>query len=110
VARALARWGDRLLSKLMDAPEVAGLPEADDARVDALAAAIALKEAASKALGTGWSRGVQWRHVVARAAPAPQVTLLAAAARRGERLGAQASSAWLETQGDLVIAEVWLHR
>ena len=37
--------------------------------------AIAAKEAASKALGTGWSRGVRWRDVVVDSGPPPSVRL-----------------------------------
>ena len=37
------------------------LPEAFPERARCLALAVAGKEAASKALGTGWSRGVRWR-------------------------------------------------
>lgn len=62
VERALERWGERLLAKLMSPEEIAALPA--DRRTDAVADAIAVKEAASKAIGTGWSRGVRWRDVV----------------------------------------------
>jgi len=62
VERALARWGERFLAKLMSPEEIAALPAGR--RIDAIADAIAVKEAASKAIGTGWSRGVRWRDVV----------------------------------------------
>ena len=44
--------------------EARQLPAPEAQRVLALALAVAGKEAASKALGTGWSRGVRWRDVV----------------------------------------------
>ena len=62
VEAAFARWGEAFLRKLMDPGEIAALPA--DRRLEAVADAIAVKEAASKALGTGWSRGVRWRDVV----------------------------------------------
>ena len=62
VEAALARWGEAFLRKLMDPAEIAALPAGR--RLEAVADAIAVKEAASKALGTGWSRGVRWRDVV----------------------------------------------
>jgi hypothetical protein len=48
----------------MDPAEAGRLPEPGRERVRAVALAIAAKEAASKAIGTGWSRGVRWRDVV----------------------------------------------
>jgi holo-[acyl-carrier protein] synthase len=110
VARSLERWGDRLVGKLMRGPEAARLPVAPDSRVDAIAAAIALKEAASKALGTGWSHGVFWGDVVADPGPPAAVRLEAGAARVATHLGSWSALARVETRGDLVIAEVWLQR
>ena len=68
VARALDRWGERLVAKLMGPQEAARLPPGPD-RARAVALAIAAKEAASKALGTGWTRGVVWRDVVVDLGP-----------------------------------------
>jgi holo-[acyl-carrier protein] synthase len=64
VERALERWGQRIVDRLMDQEEAAGLPDEIGPRAVALALSIAGKEAASKAIGTGWSRGVRWRDVV----------------------------------------------
>lgn len=110
VATSLQRWGDRLVGKLMGPDEVARLPADPSLRTDAVAAAIALKEAASKALGTGWSNGVYWSDVVAEIGPPAQVTLTAGAARVAAMRGVRASTARLQTRDDLVIAEVWLER
>jgi holo-[acyl-carrier protein] synthase len=111
VGRSLARWDGRLLDKLMDAAEAARLPATGPARVEAVATAIALKEAASKALGTGWSHGVFWRHVIADPGPPVSVRLTGEAAVIATRRGSSGTtSAWLETRGDLLLAEVWLHR
>src|SRR5262245_15372791 len=49
VRAALARWGERLVAKLMGPQEAARLPVEADARALSLARAIAAKEAASKA-------------------------------------------------------------
>jgi holo-[acyl-carrier protein] synthase len=111
VRRALARWGDRLVRKLMDDDEAKRLPGDEDERVRAVAAAIALKEATSKALATGWSQGVAWRQVIADAEPVPSVRLLGRAAEVAAARGASgAPMAWLETRADLLLAEVWLRR
>ena len=74
-ARALERFGERFVSKLMDPEEAAALPASPPERSLALALAVAGKEAASKALGTGWSQGVRWRDVVVTAGPEPRVRL-----------------------------------
>jgi holo-[acyl-carrier protein] synthase len=109
VARALERWGERLIAKLMDPPEASRLPEPGPERSRALALAIAAKEAASKALGTGWSRGVRWRDVVLEAGPPPRVRLEGGAARRARLLGSRgACDVDLEVRGGLVIGEVRL--
>ena len=107
VERALSRWGERLVAKLMAPEEAARLPPEPGARARALAHAIAAKEAASKALGTGWSRGVRWRDVVLL--PGPQLRLLAGALARARALsGSVATRVHLEQRGDLVLGEVRL--
>ena len=109
VERALERWGGRLVDKLMDPDEGGRLPASQADRARALALAIAVKEAASKALGTGWSRGVRWRDVVVDPGPPASVRLLGAAAARARALGAlNPVVAMLEVRGPVVLGEVWL--
>jgi len=109
VERALQRWGGRLVDKLMGPDEGGRLPRAAADRARALALAIAAKEAASKALGTGWSRGVRWRDVVVDAGPPASVRLEGGAAARARMLGStRAVVAMLEVRGGLVLGEVWL--
>ena len=109
VARALDRWGDRLVAKLMGEAEASRLPEGATDRARAIALAIAAKEAASKALGTGWSRGVCWRDVVVDLGPPLAVRLEGGALRRARRLGSAGETrAALEVRGDLVIGQVRL--
>jgi holo-[acyl-carrier protein] synthase len=110
VARSLERWGERLVAKLMDPDEAARLPTEPAARAGALALAIAGKEAASKALGTGWSRGVRWRDVDVTLGPDPTVQLSGAALTAARRLGSrgEARVASLELRGPLAVGEVRL--
>lgn len=109
VERSLGRWGKRLVAKLMDEDEARRLPPSGPERARALAFAIAGKEAASKAIGTGWSRGVHWRDVVVEPGPPPAVRLLGRAADVARSLGsAGRSRAFLEVRGNLVICEVRL--
>jgi holo-[acyl-carrier protein] synthase len=107
--RSLERWGDRLVAKLMDADEAQALPLQGEARVQALALAVAGKEAASKALGTGWSLGVRWRDVVVGRGPSPSVRLAGRAAEVARQLGSSGEAlVSLEIRGSLAIGEVWL--
>src|SRR4029079_12088117 len=109
VARALDRWGDRLVAKLMGEAEASRLPDGGTDRGRAIALAIAAKEAASKALGTGWSRGVCWRDVVVDLGPPLAVRLEGGALRWARRLGSAGETrAALEVRGDLVIGQVRL--
>jgi holo-[acyl-carrier protein] synthase len=109
VERALGRWGGRFIEKLMDPTEAARLPAAGTARVHALACAIAGKEAASKAIGTGWSRGVQWRHVVVDPGPPASVQLVQRAAEVAARLGSDGSAVIeLEERDGLILGRVAL--
>jgi holo-[acyl-carrier protein] synthase len=109
VAKALDRWGSRLVAKLMDAEEAGRLPADGAERAQALALAIAGKEAASKALGTGWSRGVRWRDVEVRLRPEPAVGLRGGAAARARALGSSGRTwARLELRDELAVGEVRL--
>lgn len=111
VARALARFGDRLVGRLMDHEEASRLPPGGEERAVALALAIAGKEAASKALGTGWSNGVAWRQVVVEPGPPTTITLLGRAAEVARAVGSSGRvRARVFRQGELAIAEALLLR
>jgi holo-[acyl-carrier protein] synthase len=109
VERALQRWGTRLVEKIMGPEEGGRLPTGAAERARAVALAIAAKEAASKALGTGWSRGVRWRDVVVDPGPPPAVRLEGRAAAVARALGgAGPVHAILEVRGGIVLGEVRL--
>ncbi len=109
VARSLERWGHRLLRKLMTPEEAARLPAPGPDRARALALAIAGKEAASKAIGTGWSRGVRWRDVVVDLGPPPSVRLQGRAAEVARSLGGHfRTRTLLEFRGPLAVGQVQL--
>jgi holo-[acyl-carrier protein] synthase len=109
VERALARFGERFVGKLMDQEEAAALPAEPRERALALALAVAGKEAASKALGTGWSRGVRWRDVVVTRGPQPAVSLHGRAASVARELGSSGRGrVRLAFAGELAVGEFWL--
>jgi holo-[acyl-carrier protein] synthase len=109
VESALRRHGERFVRRLMDEEEAARLPAAPEARALALALAVAGKEAASKALGTGWSNGVAWRQVVVEAGPPSAIALggrAAEVARARGSAGRVASRVYRD--GALAVAEALL--
>jgi holo-[acyl-carrier protein] synthase len=109
VEQALARFGDRLVRRLMDEEEAARLPTATAPRARALALAVAGKEAASKALGTGWSGGVAWRQVVVAPGPPAAITLVGRAAEVARARGSSGRlRARVYLEGDLAVAEALL--
>jgi holo-[acyl-carrier protein] synthase len=109
IERALARFGSRLVGRLMDPDEAERLPAGAPERSVAVALAVAAKEAASKALGTGWSHGVAWRQVVVTLGPPASIVLRGRAGDVARRIGSSGRT-WIgmELRGELAWAEVWL--
>src|SRR5687768_7417418 len=110
VADALARYGDRFVRRLFTAGEQAYCRGKRDA-ASSFAARFAAKEAAMKALGTGYSRGVHWVGIeVVRHHGPPQLQFHDGAARRFSAMGATRSLLTLTHSRDLAIAHVLLFR
>jgi holo-[acyl-carrier protein] synthase len=59
---AVARWGRRFLDRIFTPVEQRYCQKFRDPALH-LAGRFAIKEAVFKALGTGWSRGVQWKEI-----------------------------------------------
>jgi len=110
VAATIERYGDRFLAKVFTAGEIAYCRRKRDA-ASSFAARFAAKEAAMKALGTGFSRGVFWTgiEVVRRGGP-PQLQFHAGAAARFAGMGATGSLVTLTHSRELAIAHVMLVR
>jgi holo-[acyl-carrier protein] synthase len=110
VAASIERYGDRFLAKVFTEGEIAYCRRKRDA-ASSFAARFAAKEAAMKALGTGFSRGVFWTgiEVVRRGGP-PQLRFHAGAAARFAAMGATGSLLTLTHSQELAIAHVMLVR
>ena len=109
VERALERFGERFVQKLMDPEEARALPAGGPERARRLALAVAGTEAASKALGTGWSQGVRWRDVVVSIEPEARIRLDGRAAEVARELGSSGRGrVRLEIRGPLAVGEFWL--
>jgi holo-[acyl-carrier protein] synthase len=88
--RVLGRTEERFLSRVFS-PEERAACRAAGGGAERWAARFAAKEAILKALGTGWSSGVRWRHVEVLAGPggAPAVRLSGRAREVARRRGAE---------------------
>jgi holo-[acyl-carrier protein] synthase len=65
VEAVLERWGDRFVARVFRAGEISARRRHTRARAEHVAGRFAAKEAAMKALGTGW-RGVAFREIEVR--------------------------------------------
>jgi len=107
VEEVLARHRERFLDRVFTPAEQADcLGRARPAMH--LAARLAAKEAAMKALGTGWGLGVRWQDVEVRSGTATPPTLrLAGSARaHAEARGIRQAMVSLSHDGDYAIAVV----
>lgn len=84
IEKTLARFGDRFILRLYTDTEVARSERRPLQRAASYAKRFAAKEACSKALGTGMSRGVFWRDMGVANLPSgqPTIRLTGGAARR----------------------------
>jgi holo-[acyl-carrier protein] synthase len=74
IAESIQRFGDRFLRRVFTEGEIKYC-ESKANRVERYAARFAAKEAAMKALGTGWSRGVRWRDIEVSRQPGTRPTI-----------------------------------
>ena len=103
----LQRHGDRFLARVFTAAErevCLGRPRA----AVHLAGRVAAKEAAMKALGTGWGGGVRWLDLEVRSSGGtpPTLAFAGAARRHAEARGIRQSWVSLSHDGEYAIAVV----
>jgi holo-[acyl-carrier protein] synthase len=86
ITKALERHGDRFLRRIYSAAE---MERVHGNREQFLAARFAAKEAAMKALGTGWGGGVRWVDIEVDNLPSgqPVLALAGGALARAQELG-----------------------
>jgi holo-[acyl-carrier protein] synthase len=107
IEAAVTRHGAPFLERIYTTREVAYC-ESHKNKFERYAARFAAKEAAMKALGTGWRRGVRWRDIeVARdASGKPTLRLEGAARQIATGLGVKNISLTITHSGNLALAEV----
>jgi len=109
IAASIDRFGDRFLRRVFTEGEIAYC-ESKANRVERYAARFAAKEAAMKALGTGWNHGVTFRDCeVCRAAGGrPTLKFYGRAAEFAAKLGAVHVALSLSHTPQYAIAQVSL--
>lgn len=107
IEAAIVRHGALIIERLYT-PSEAAYCESYRHKFDRYAGRFAAKEAAMKALGTGWRRGVRWRdiEVVREPSGKPSLSLKGAAKRIAEELGMKNISLTITHSGNLALAEV----
>jgi holo-[acyl-carrier protein] synthase len=104
---AIARRGRALLTRLFTPSEISYC-ERHRNRAERFAGRFAAKEAAMKALGTGWARGVRWVDIEVIREPSGKPTLkLAGASRRiADSLGVKNIVVTITHDGNTAFAQV----
>jgi len=109
MAEALARFGERFLRRVFTEEEIRYC-ESKANRIERFSARFAAKEAAMKALGTGWSRGIRWRdiEVFRQQGARPTIRFHGKAADHAARMNIKTVSLSLSHTSEQAIASVIL--
>lgn len=74
IAESIERYGERFLNRVFTVEEIRYCDSKAN-RAERYAARFAAKEAAMKALGTGWNHGVRWRDIEVHRQPGRRPTI-----------------------------------
>jgi holo-[acyl-carrier protein] synthase len=109
IQQAIERFGDRFLQRIYTEGEMRYCDSKAN-REERYAARFAAKEAAMKALGTGWSHGVRWRdcEVVRMPGGRPTITFHGRAAEFAAKLGVKNAALSISHTAEQAIAQVIL--
>ena len=107
IEAAIKRHGRAFLDRIFTPSEIAYC-EKHRNRAERFAGRFAAKEAAMKALGTGWARGVRWVDIEVVREPGGKPTLALSGASReiADRLGAKNISLTITHSGNTALAQV----
>jgi holo-[acyl-carrier protein] synthase len=107
IAASIQRRGRRFLDRVFTPAEIAYC-ERHRNRAERFAGRFAAKEAAMKALGTGWRRGVRWVDIEVVREPSGKPTLKLSGATRAiaDRLGVKHIAITITHTGNTALAEV----
>jgi holo-[acyl-carrier protein] synthase len=109
IKNSIDRFGERFLKRIYTTGEIRYCKSKANS-VERYAARFAAKEAAMKALGTGWSHGVRWRDIEVSREPGGRPTLVfhGKAAEFAGRMGALHVALSLSHTAEQAIAQVIL--
>jgi holo-[acyl-carrier protein] synthase len=109
IAESIKRFGDRFINRVFTEGEIRYCDSKAN-RFERYAARFAAKEAAMKALGTGWNNGVRWRDVEVVREPGrrPTIKFHARAAEVAARLNTKNISLSITHTADQAMASVIL--
>jgi holo-[acyl-carrier protein] synthase len=109
IAASIERFGDRFLRRVFTEGEIRYC-ESKANRFERYAARFAAKEAAMKAIGTGWNHGVAWRDIEVVRMPGgrPTIKFHGKAAEFSTKLGATNIALSLTHSETYAIAQVIL--
>jgi len=109
IRQSIARFGDRFLRRIYTPDEIRYCDSKAN-RVERYAARFAAKEAAMKALGTGWNHGVRWLdcEVVRQPGGRPSLAFHGKAAEFAAKLGVKNAALSLTHTSEQAIAQVIL--
>jgi len=107
IEAAIVRHGAPFIERLFT-PREAAYCESHRNRFERYAGRFAAKEAAMKALGTGWRMGVRWRDIEVIREPSGKPTLQLAGVTRelADKIGVKNISLTITHSGNLALAEV----
>ena len=107
IAQAFERHGERFSKRLYTPAEIAYCEKSKN-RAERYAARFAAKEAAFKALGTGWREGVRWLDVEVTHQPSgkPELRLAGAAQQRAKEMGVTRMAVSLSHADRYAVAQV----
>jgi holo-[acyl-carrier protein] synthase len=109
IRQSIARFGDRFLRRIYIEGEIRYCDSKAN-RVERYTARFAAKEAAMKALGTGWSHGVRWRDCEVARMPGGRPTIIfhGKAGEIAAKLGVKNAALSLSHTSEQAIAQVIL--
>jgi len=111
IERAIRRYGQRFLQRVFTPAEIDYCQSKANV-FERFAGRFAAKEAAMKAIGTGWRRGVRWRdfEVVREPSGRPSIRFSGVAADFAERLGMKRALVSITHTAAQAIAQVILEQ
>ena len=107
IERFLERYGDRFLKRILTPDEQLEIARFK-VRAEQVAGRVAVKEAASKALGTGWRQGVHWKNFAVAHEPSgkPKLVCSGRALEIMEQMGVKGTHVSITHDGGVAAAVV----